>query len=144
MKTRILGMLVVGMISSQVMAGNVNKWTGTGAIYSADGQELSTYQINVVNTEVSAQVTQSVATTTSPDGTQKVLSQTITSNAAHGAMFLIWVKAAELATENDICENYISGNNGFAYATTIVSDSAGRPPRCHCGIAERKSNQDHS
>ena len=122
MKTKFLGLAVVAMISGQTMAGTVDKWAGQGAAYSPDGQLLSTYQISVVNTQIAPHVIQSDATISMSDGTQKVVSQKITENGNNWTVESNLGKGGGACYGNDICENYISGENGLAYATTIVSD----------------------
>ena len=122
MKTKFLGLTVVAIISSQTMAGTVEKWTGTGAVFSPDGQQLSTYDISVVNTQIAPHVIQSDATVTMPDGTQKVVSQKITENGNNWSVDSNLGKGGGACYGGDLCENYILGANGLAYATTIISD----------------------
>jgi hypothetical protein len=122
MKTKILGLAVVAMISGQTMASQVEKWVGSGAVYSPEGQQLSTYQVSVVNTEVAPNVIQSETTVTLPDGTQKSISQKIISNGNGWSVESNLGKGGGSCYGNDVCENYIAGENGLAYATTIISD----------------------
>lgn len=120
MKTIIVAFTI--LLASNAMAGTAETWSGSGAEYSPDGTQLSTYQISVVNTQVSANVVQSDATITKPNGQQETISQTLTMNGSE------WTDSSNLGQGggacygSDTCENYISGSNGMAYATTIISD----------------------
>ena len=67
---------------------------------------------------------QSEATVTRLDGSQKIIAQKITVNGNNWSVESNLGIGSGACYGGDICENYISGENGLAYATTIISDSA--------------------
>jgi hypothetical protein len=118
MKSLIL-VAVAALLSGTAHA---EKWSGTGAEYSPAGKQLSTYQISVENTQSAANVVVSVATITAADGSQKSLTQTLTMNGSEWKDVSNLGQGGGACYSSDTCGNYISGANGMAYATTIISD----------------------
>ena len=126
MKTIIAALGMSVMCGTAALAsGNVQKWQGTGAVYTPAGVQLETYDVSVVNTEISAQVIQSDATVTAADGSQKVISQKLTLNGDSWSVESNLGKGGGACYGEGLCENYISSDDGSqAYATTIISDGA--------------------
>ncbi len=123
MKTIIATLGMTVLCGTALASKNVNKWQGSGAVYSPAGIQLETYDITVVNTETSAHVIQSEATVTSPDGSQKQISQKLTLNGENWSVESNLGKGGGACYGEGLCENYISSNDGsIAYATTIISD----------------------
>ena len=100
----------------------IDKWAGSGTSYTPQGAALSTYQLNVENTELAPQVIQSVATAVGSDGTTKVINQKITTTANHFKTDSNLGQGGGSCYGADLCESYIAGQNGVAYATTIIVD----------------------
>ena len=123
MKTQILTIAVAALISGNVWAGPVSIWEGSGSVYSPSGKIVDTYRIKVVNSETSTNVIQSETTTTMSDGSQKTISQTIQVEGGRWTVESNLGKGGGGCYGVDLCENYISGDDGKAYATTIVQDS---------------------
>src|SRR4051812_43295381 len=123
MKT--LTLVMAMMASSNLMAATVTKWDGNGSVFTPDGQLLETYKVSVQNTEMSPDVTDSQTTVTTSDGHTQLIQQTITVAGEHWTVVSNLGKGSGQCYGDDLCENYIEGNNGAAYYTTIIGDGPG-------------------
>ncbi len=123
MKAQILVSAAIALVSMNAF-GAVSKWSGTGAAYSPDGVQLGTYDISVVNTDFPGNLVQSETTITASNGEKKIISQKITMNGTSWSDESSLGNGGGACYGKDLCENYISGNDGLDYATTIVIDGA--------------------
>ena len=116
--------LAMALVSSAAFAYDAEKWEGSGIAFSSSGAQQKSYSVSVVNRQTSASTIESHAMMTSANGTTKSVVQKISIRGSS------WTVESNLGTRGgacygkDICENYITGANGIAYATTIIKDGA--------------------
>lgn len=113
--------LVAALVPALAQAATVEKWAGTGAEYTPDGKQVSVYEITVVNTIDGTHV-HSEATVVPASGPQRVITQDLTIKGAGWTDISSLGKGGGACYGQDICESYLAGEGGRAYATTIVSD----------------------
>lgn len=122
MKTQILSAALFLVASQAIASGPVEKWTGTGATFTPDGQRLESYKVDVDNTHLGAGVIKSEITIILEDGTKKLASQKLTFKGSKWAVDSNLGKGGGACYGLDICENHISDGAGREFSTTIVND----------------------
>jgi len=100
----------------------VQKWTGTGTIFGADGREEGSYNIEVINTESSDHIITSERRMTDSAGHTEVVTLKITENERGFTIESELGNGGGRCYGKDLCESYIASENGCAFATTIVKD----------------------
>jgi hypothetical protein len=105
-------------------AGSPEKWTGTGSVFTPEGQRLEGYRVDVENTRLGAGVIQSDVTLTLDDGTKRVTSQKLTFKGSKWLTESTVGKGGGACYGLDLCENRISDGAGREFATTIINDGS--------------------
>jgi hypothetical protein len=100
----------------------IERWVGTGAEYTPLGQELSTYEIVVLNTIAGDGRVHSEAKITTALGANRVITQDLTIKGNRWSNISNLGKGGGACYGPEMCENYLEDDSGKGYATTIVID----------------------
>jgi hypothetical protein len=127
-KIAAIGIVLLSLsTASSAVAGvteSVGTWEGSGAVFGADGKQLSTYTAEMISTAVGSNEVKSQITVTMSDGTQKVVNRTMTDTAQGFSLISDDGDGGGYCLGDGLCLAYITSNDGHSYSTTIVIDSS--------------------
>ena len=121
--------LLTSLLLSAAAFANVTDsqgtWNGSGIAYDGNGAQAGTFTVSVVNQATSNNQVDSQITVTEQDGTVLKMNDVLVDDG-NGAFSqdMDGAKGGGRCFANGICESYVSGSDGHAYATTIVLDGS--------------------